>query len=99
MKPINSVLESVLRSCNLWHGYQQYQLVLSWPEIVGSPLSEVTRAELINNGVMKVIVKDSVWSYHLTMMKPQLIDKLNRYAGSKLVKDIYFIIGNLDDIS
>ncbi len=99
MKPINSVLESVLRSCNLWHGYQQYQLVLSWPEIVGSPLSEVTRAELINNGVMKVLVKDSVWSYHLTMMKPQLINKINRYAGSKMVKDIFFRIGSLDDSS
>jgi predicted nucleic acid-binding Zn ribbon protein len=97
MKPINSVLESVLRSCNLWHGYQQYQLVLSWPEIVGSPLSEVTRAEQISNGVMMVLVKDSVWSYHLTMMKPQLIEKLNIYAGSKVVKDIFFKIDNSDD--
>jgi predicted nucleic acid-binding Zn ribbon protein len=97
MKPINSVLESVLRSCNLWQGYQQYQLVLSWPEIVGSPLSDVTRAEQINNGVMKISVKDSVWSYHLTMMKPQLIDKLNRYAGSKIVKDLYFKIDNLEN--
>jgi len=99
MKQINSVLESVLRNCNLWHGYQQYQLLLSWPEIVGSPLSDVTRAERINNGVMKVLVKDSVWSYHLSMMKPQLIDKLNRHAGSKVVKDIFFKIDNLDDSS
>jgi predicted nucleic acid-binding Zn ribbon protein len=99
MKKINSVLESVLRSCNLWYGYQQYQLVLSWPEIVGAPLSDVTRAEQISNGVLKVLVKDSVWSYHLTMMKPQLVDKLNKYAGSKIVKDIIFRIGSLDDDS
>ena len=99
MKQINSVLESVLRNCNLWHGYQQYQLILSWPEIVGSPLSDVTKAERIDNGVMKVLVKDSVWSYHLSMMKPQLIDKLNKHAGSKLVKEIFFKIDNMDNSS
>ncbi len=95
MKPIGSALEQFLRSCNLWNGYRQYQLVQSWNEIVGSALAEVTRADSISNGVLRVSVKDSVWAYHLTMMKPQLISKLNKYAGSKLVRDIYFQINEL----
>ncbi|MBW6462799.1 MAG: DUF721 domain-containing protein [Bacillota bacterium] len=95
MKQISSVLENFLRSCNLWNGYQQYQLVQSWNEIVGSALSEVTQAESIANGVLRVSVKDSVWAYHLTMMKPQLIGKLNQHAGSKIVRDIFFQIGDL----
>lgn len=95
MKPISSALEQFLRNRNLWNGYRQYQLVQSWNEIVGSALAEVTRADSISNGVLRVSVKDSVWAYHLTMMKPQLISKLNNYAGSKIVRDIFFQINEL----
>ena len=92
MKQINTSLEKFLKDCNLWNGYRQFKLVQSWPDVVGASLSEVTRAENLQNGVLKVAVKDSVWSYHLSMMKPQLIDKLNQSAGSRMVKDISFRI-------
>ncbi len=96
MKKLGPVIESILRKHNLWHAYQQHLLVESWFTIVGSELAGVTRAEKISNGVLVVLVKDSVWSYHLSMLKPQLITKLNTYAGNKVVKDIIFQIGELE---
>ncbi len=92
MKKVGTVVENVLRSYNLWQGYQQYLLVESWDDIVGSELAEVTRAESMSRGVLRVSVKDSVWAYHLSMLKPRLIKKLNECAGGKIVKDIFFKI-------
>lgn len=92
MKSLGPVVEKLLRSYNLWQGYQQHSLVESWDSIVGSALAEVSRAETITKGMLRVAVKDSVWSYHLSMLKPQLISKLNNHAGSKIVKDIFFTI-------
>jgi predicted nucleic acid-binding Zn ribbon protein len=95
MKQISKPVEQFLRRCNLWNGYRQHLLIYQWNIIVGPALAEVTRADNINNGVLKVAVKDSVWAYHLSMMKPSLISKLNNYSGSKMVKDIVFIIDDL----
>ncbi len=92
MKKMGPVIEQLLKKYDLWQGYLQYLVVEKWPEAVGPPLCEVTRAESISRGKLKVLVKDSVWAYHLTMLKPQLISKLNKEAGSKVVKDIFFSI-------
>jgi len=96
MKPLGSAVEKLLRSYNLWQGYQQHLLVEDWAGLVGPTLAEVTRAEKIANGVLRVSVKDSVWAYHLSMLKPQLVKKLNKHAGSNIVRDIFFNIDNLD---
>jgi len=96
MKQLGPVIENILRRHNLWTAYQQYLIVERWPEIVGGDLAEVTSAESISNGLLRVLVKDSVWAYHLSMMKPQLIKKLNNYAGNKVVNDIFFQIGTLE---
>ncbi len=92
MKKVGPVIENLLRSYNLWQGYQQFRVVESWDSVVGSRLSEVTRAESMAKGVLRVAVKDSVWAYHLSMLKPKLIGKLNKDAGSNIVKDIFFKI-------
>lgn len=92
MKKMGPVVEQLLKKYNLWQGYLQYLVVEKWAEIVGPPLCEVTRADSISRGQLKVLVKDSVWAYHLSMLKPQLIAKLNREAGTSVVKDIFFLI-------
>ncbi len=92
MKQIGPLIENILKRNNLWNGYQQYLVVVHWDDIVGAELAEVTRAESISKGVLKVLVKDSVWSYHLSMLKPKLIGKLNEKAGRGIVKDIFFKI-------
>jgi predicted nucleic acid-binding Zn ribbon protein len=92
MKNMGPVLEQLLKKYDLWQGYLQHMVVEKWPDVVGPPLCDITRADSISRGKLKVLVKDSVWAYHLTMLKPQLINKLNQEAGSKVVKEIYFSI-------
>ena len=92
MKTVGPIIENILRNNNLWHGYKQFLVVEKWDEVVGSELSAFTRAESVNNGILRVAVKDSVWAYHLTMLKPRLIKKLNENVGSNVVNDIFFKI-------
>ena len=98
MKPVGTAVEHMLKKLNLWQGYQQFLLIEQWPEIVGIGLAEVTRADSISRGVLKVAVKDSVWAYHLNLLKPQLIEKLNQGKKKKLVHDIYFKIEERDSL-
>ncbi len=96
MHEVGTLINRLLKKHNLWNGYRQFLLVENWHNIVGPSLSLVTRAESLQRGTMKVVVKDSVWAYHLSMLKPQLIKKLNEHAGGKIVKDIIFLIGEVE---
>jgi predicted nucleic acid-binding Zn ribbon protein len=96
MKKVGPLIENLLKSHGLWQGYQQHMLIESWNDLVGNSLAEVTKAEKITNGVFRVLVKDSVWAYHLSMLKPQLIKKLNDFSGRKIVRDINFSIADFD---
>lgn len=96
MKNVGPLVEKLLKNYGLWQGYQQHRVIESWSDIVGPSLAEVTRAESISKGKLCVLVKDSVWAYHLALMKPRLIEKLNHHAGSNVVQDIFFKIEELE---
>jgi predicted nucleic acid-binding Zn ribbon protein len=96
LNKVGSIVEKMLKKHNLWQGYQQFMAVESWSSVVGLPLSSVTRSESISRGILRVTVKDSVWAYHLSLLKPKLIEQLNNHIGNKVVKDIFFVIENID---
>jgi predicted nucleic acid-binding Zn ribbon protein len=93
---LGQIIRQVLEKRKMWRQYRQYLIIDQWEHLVGEKIAAVTRAHRIEREILRVRVSDSTWAYHLTLLKPQLIEKLNQYAGEKLVDDIYFQIG-LDD--
>ncbi|MBU1318451.1 MAG: DUF721 domain-containing protein [candidate division Zixibacteria bacterium] len=61
-----------------------------WAEIVGDDIDRVTQVAGVENGLLKVIVRDSVWRQELVMMKWEIIRKLNERLGEKIITDIRF---------
>lgn len=96
MKEIGEIIEQLLKKKNMWHLVQEYSLIDEWENIVGKRIASVTRARSISRGVLKVNVADSTWSYHLNLLKPRLIKKLNEHAEKKAVTDIIFQIGEVE---
>ena len=47
MNKVGSTVEKMLKKYGLWQGYQQYLAVENWSDVVGLPLSSVTRSESI----------------------------------------------------
>lgn len=95
MKEIGLIIEKLLRQKKMWQQYRQHSIVEQWAEIVGKEISAVTRAEKIVKGKLMVVAKDSTWVYHLTMLKPKLLEQIIKNTGSKVVGDIYFQVGEL----
>lgn len=90
---LGRIIEQVLRNRKMWRQYQQYLIIDQWDQLVGKEIAAVSSALCLQRQVLRVRVSDSTWVYHLTLLKPQLIEKLNRYAGENIVQDIYFQIG------
>lgn len=96
MIELGQIIKQVLEKRKMWRQYRQYLIIDQWDQLVGERIAAVTSAQRMDRQVLWVRVSDSTWAYHLTLLKPQLIEKLNQYAGETIVDDIFFKIG-LDD--
>lgn len=95
LKELGPVIEKLLQQKKMWLQYKQHLIVEQWAEIVGKEISGVTRAEKIFKGKLWVVAKDSTWVYHLTLLKPKLLEQINKHKGNKVVGDICFHVGEL----
>lgn len=97
MEQVNGVLQAVVAKLGgqakekFWTAW----LYTHWAAIVGEDIAAQTQAERIQRGVLIIVVANSVWQHHLTLMKPDLVSKLSRQTNG-LVKDIRFLSGVLD---
>lgn len=67
-----------------------YDVVTTWPEVVGEQIARVSVAERMENGILFVSVTSAPWRAELTMKRKSIIDKINARAGGMVVKEIRF---------
>jgi len=87
---INDALGGLFKSLKIEKRVREAGAVRVWAEIVGDDIDRVTQVVRVENGVMKVIVKDSVWRQELVMMKFEIVRKINDKLGGGVIKDIRF---------
>jgi hypothetical protein len=61
-----------------------------WEDVVGSSAAKVSSAVTCKDGILFVEVKNSVWAAELSLLKRDIIKKLNRRLGRGTIKDIRF---------
>lgn len=93
--PLRILLPETLRALGLERPLKAASLEGLWPEVVGQEVAQRTRPGLISRGRLTVLVADSVWLQQLTMLKPRLIEALNRRLGDPLVQDLFFRVETL----
>ena len=87
----NDVLLSGLASHDLSQALRPHMAKAIWPRVVGPQVAAVTQAVAIRGGdVLVVRVKNGVWANELTLLKDDIITRLNRALGGKVLSDIYF---------
>lgn len=69
--------------------------VLYWERVVGSHAATATEADTVQNGILFVNTRNSVWSHELTLFKYRILDDLNRLLGEQKIKDIRFRVRKL----
>ena len=87
---IGPALDAFVRDLGLAGTLAQYDILTAWPEVVGEKIARVTTAQRMDNGVLFIGVRNATWRTELTLKRLDIIDKLNRRAGSSIVKDIRF---------
>jgi predicted nucleic acid-binding Zn ribbon protein len=86
------VLPRVLRQLGLEEGLLGWRAVREWEQVVGPRVSRHTRAIAFRDGVLQIEVEGSAWMHELGFLKTDLMRKVNRHLGSRLVRNIRFVV-------
>ncbi len=90
MAPGFSAVNSFLQSQELASMLRPHLAKVHWEGVVGPQVAGVTQIESVRDGVLFVRVKNSVWANELTLLKEDMLRRLNSKLGGRVLTDIHF---------
>lgn len=83
-------VSAALRADDLARLLQPHMAKVHWAEVVGPQVGAVTQVEAVRGGVLFVRVRNSVWANELTLLKEDMLRRLNAKLGGRVLTDIHF---------
>ena len=90
-EPISSIIRRILSGRGLMGGIEEAEVVGRWAEIVGESLANQTEAVAIEHKILFVRVDDSAWRNELSLMKEDIVEKINDFFGNERVSRIHLL--------
>lgn len=88
VKLLSEVLGKVLRDGGLELPLLQKRVVDAWDEIVGPNVEQYTQEKSIRNQTLFVKISNPALRQDLSMMRTQLVKRLNEHVGSFVISEI-----------
>lgn len=92
MERLGLTLERTLKRMGLARAVRERMALVVWGEVVGAAAARHTRPVIVRRGQMLVRVSSSTWAQELTLMRHQLVDRLNARLGEHVIRDIKFAV-------
>ena len=89
---VDTVLTQVLEKHGVRGRVEQLEVLQDWPDIVGDPLSRVTKVRGIDNKTLLIEVKSSAWMMELNMLKDDVLDRVNKRFKDIIFERIVFVL-------
>ena len=90
LAPASGAVEGFFKSQELAAALRPHLAKVHWAEVVGPQVAGVTQVEAVRSGVLFVRVKNSVWANELTLLKDDMVRRLNQKLGGRVLTDIHF---------
>ena len=90
VESLRDVLLRNLREQGLETPLLQKRLVEAWPQVVGPVIARYTLNTYIYNQTLFVCLSNPALRSDLSMMRTELVKKLNDVAGQQIIVDIRF---------
>ncbi len=95
---IGSILKDLFDNPEWESQLKASQPLLHWQDIVGPRIAGQSQPEALKDGVLIVRVENSAWLHHLSFLKEELRQRLNKELPSLEIKEIRLRQGPLDKI-
>jgi hypothetical protein len=87
-KKIGSLLDDFVRANNLEKGLTEYRVTKAWYTLLGKSVANATRSVYVKDRKLFVKIHSSVMRNELSMIKEDIILRLNESAGAEAIDDV-----------
>ncbi|MBQ5981188.1 MAG: DUF721 domain-containing protein [Prevotella sp.] len=88
VQQIDDILNLVLREQGLETPLQQKRLIDQWETVTGNIVAKYTEEKFIKNQTLFVKITNPALRQDLTMMRHQLVKRLNESVGALVIIDV-----------
>jgi predicted nucleic acid-binding Zn ribbon protein len=85
---ISEVIAALLKANGLEDKLAETRLIRSWEELLGKGIARLTKGLYIKNRILFVTLSSSIARSELSMIKKDLLIRLNEKAGKCVIDDI-----------
>ena len=86
--PLDDIINQLLRQEGLETPLNERRLIDAWETVAGATIARYTTEKFIRNQVLFVNILNPALRSELSMMKTQLVDRLNAVIGARVITDI-----------
>ena len=91
MQKLKAAINNLLKAAGLEAGVSQNKALLVWDDVVGAKVSENTTPEKVEAGTLYIKASNPTWRQELMFKKEEILKKLNKKLGEKIIKEIKLI--------
>lgn len=88
VQSLDEILQKALREGGLEPPLRQRRLIDAWSEVVGQTVNAYTGEKFIRNQTLFVKIKNPALRQDLSMMRSQLVKRLNAAVGAFVISDV-----------
>ncbi len=90
-KSLKEAIEQMMQVYKIKRRFDETGIIATWPDLVGKSVANRTKELFIHDKKLFLRIESSVIKNELTMMRTQIINKINEDAKSVLIEDIIFL--------
>ena len=90
VQSVKDLILQAMREQGLETPLNQKRLVEAWPEVAGPVIARYTLNTYIYNQTLFVRLSNPALRSDLSMMRQELVKKLNDYVGEQIITDVRF---------
>jgi hypothetical protein len=89
-KPIKSVMEQIFNAMQIADKMKEFEILDGWEEMMGKAVASRTEKLYIRNKVLHIELNSSVMRDELAHGKQVIIERVNQFAGARIIEDVWF---------
>jgi len=88
LQSLKKVLKKTLISTGITENLKANKAHSIWKEVVGERINNNVKTTMIKKGILYLEAKTPVWRSEITLIKYEIITKLNKKLNNNIIKDL-----------
>jgi hypothetical protein len=95
MDRLSVTLGKILKARGMQDRLHEYRVFSRWKEVAGQAIARHAEPRALRGGKLVLAVDSPAWMQQLSLLKPELIEKLNSSLGGKSIRDVTLKLGEV----